>query len=104
MAILQNTRGEYKVPCRCLVGRSSLADIPVTSRRASAEHASLAWHAGRWTLRDLGSSNGTVVNGRPLLTRDRAMLSAGSSLCFGGDDEVWLLTDASPPDPCAVLL
>ena len=104
MAILRTAKTELHVPCRCLVGRSSLADIVLSSRRASSEHASLGWHAGRWTLRDLGSSNGTTVNGRPLLARDRAILSAGSQICFGGDDESWLLADAAPPDPCAVQL
>jgi len=104
MAMLRSAQGEFKVPCRAVVGRSSLADIPLTSKRASSEHAWLGWFGGRWTLRDLGSSNGTTVNGRPLLTRDRAALSAGSTLCFGGDDESWLLTDVTPPDPCAVHL
>src|SRR6478735_1142478 len=104
MAILQSAAGDVRVPCRAVVGRSSLADIGLSSRRASSEHAWLGWSAGRWTVRDLGSSNGTTVNGRPLLTRDRATLTAGSTLCFGGDDEAWLLTDASPPEPAAVLL
>jgi len=104
MAILRNATGELKVPCRSVVGRSSLADICLQSRRASNEHALLAWSGGRWTLRDLGSSNGTTVDGRPLLTRDRAVVAAGSRVCFGGDEEVWLLSDASPPEPCAVLL
>lgn len=96
--------GDLRVPCRALVGRSSLADVRLVSRRASSEHASLGWSGGRWVLRDLGSSNGTTVNGRPLLTRDRAPLAPGSRLCFGGDEEAWLLQDASPPEPCAVLL
>jgi hypothetical protein len=104
MAILQNEKSRLAVPCRCLIGRSSLADIVLSSPRVSNEHASLGWQAGRWMLRDLGSSNGTTANGRPLLTRDRALLSPGSELCFGGDDERWVLTDASPPEPCAVLL
>lgn len=104
MAILRNATSELKVPCRAVVGRSALADISLQSRRASSEHASLTWSGGRWTLRDLGSSNGTTVDGRPLLTRDRATLVAGSRLCFGGDEEAWLLVDASPPEPCAVLL
>lgn len=104
MAILRSARGETYVPCRCLVGRSTLADVQLDSRRASSEHASIGWHSGRWTVRDLGSSNGTTVNGRPLLTRDRVTLTAGSVLRFGGEDETWTLSDASAPEPCAVLL
>jgi hypothetical protein len=104
LAILHGTTGDQYVPCRAVMGRSSLADVRLASRRASSEHASLNWSGGRWTLRDLGSSNGTTVNGRPLLTRDRATLTPGSRLCFGGEDEIWLLTDAAPPEPCGVLL
>lgn len=104
MAILQSAGCEVRVPCRAIVGRSSLADVRLSSRRASSEHAWLGWSAGRWTLRDLGSSNGTTVEGRPLLTRDRALLSPGNRLCFGSDEETWSFADASPPEPCAVLL
>src|SRR5690349_24700634 len=95
MAILKNGTTELQLPCRAVAGRSSLADIPLASRRVSSEHASFGWTSGRWTVRDLGSSNGTTVNGRPLLTRDRANLAAGSRLCFGGDEEAWQLVDRS---------
>jgi FHA domain len=104
MAVLKSTTGEFRVPCRALVGRSSLADVVLSGRRASSEHAWIGWTAGRWTMRDLGSSNGTTINGRPLLTRDRATLTPGSKLCFGGDEETWVLVDAAPPEPAAVLL
>lgn len=104
MATLRNATCELRVPCRAVVGRSSLADIRLCSRRASSEHAWIGWSAGRWSVRDLGSSNGTTVDGRPLLTRSRATLAPGSRLCFGGDEEAWLLSDASPPEPSAVLL
>ncbi len=104
MAVLQSAQGEFKVPCRAMLGRSSLADIPLASTRASSEHAWLGWSEGRWTLRDLNSRNGTTVNGRPLLTRDRATLTAGSTLRFGGEEETWHLVDSAPPGPCAVLL
>lgn len=104
MAMLQSANSDVLIPCRAVVGRSTLADVSLASRRASSEHASLGWSGGRWTVRDLGSSNGTTVNGRPLLTRDRVTLSAGARLCFGGDEETWTLVDTSPPEPCAVLL
>jgi FHA domain-containing protein len=104
MAILQNARGKRPIPCRCLIGRSTLADLRLSSRRASSEHASLGWYSERWVLRDLGSSNGTSVDGRTLSSRDRVTLSCGNELRFGGDDEVWTVINVDTPDPCAVLL
>lgn len=104
MAVLQSSKTKFKVPCRCLIGRSSLADLRLGSRRASSEHATLGWYSERWVLRDLGSSNGTSVDGQPLSARDRVTLSCGNQVRFGDDDEVWTVADVDRPDPCAVLL
>ena len=104
MAILRSSKSDFRVPCRCLIGRSALADLRLDTRRGSAEHASLGWYSGRWVLRDLGSSNGTRVNGKSLFPGDRVNVSLGSRLQFGDDGEVWSLVDNDPPDPCAVLL
>lgn len=40
--------------------------IPVADRFASASHSLLAREGGEWSVRDQGSRNGTVVDGRPL--------------------------------------
>jgi hypothetical protein len=104
MAILTSSNRECRVPCRCLIGRSVLADLRLNSRRGSSEHANLGWYSERWVLRDLGSSNGTKVNGRPLFPGDRTTIALGNRIHFGDDDEVWTVVDDDPPDPCAVLL
>ncbi|MEM1447312.1 MAG: FHA domain-containing protein, partial [Planctomycetota bacterium] len=44
------------------IGRSSEA-LPLTDQTISRRHAEMTPDAGRWILRDLGSSNGTFVNG-----------------------------------------
>jgi hypothetical protein len=103
MALLQSGTQEVRLVCRCLVGRSALADFRLRSRRASSEHASIGWYSDRWVLRDLGSSNGTTVDGRPVAARDRVTLAAGSEIAFGGD-EVWTVVDLGRPQPCASLL
>ncbi|MGI5213135.1 FHA domain-containing protein [Plantactinospora sp. CA-290183] len=46
------------------IGRDPLCPIVVDDARASREHLELTYRAGRWRLRDLGSRNGTFVNGR----------------------------------------
>ncbi|HEY5376132.1 MAG TPA: FHA domain-containing protein [Polyangiaceae bacterium] len=104
MALLQSASGQLAVPCRSLVGRSTLADVVLTSRRASNEHASIGWYSNHWVLRDLGSSNGTTVDGRLLSPRDRIVLAPGNVLQFGGDAESLRVLDVAPPAPCAVLL
>jgi hypothetical protein len=103
MAIVKSGTREARLVCRCLVGRSTLSDLRLQSKRASSEHATIGWYADRWILRDLGSSNGTTVDGRPVSPRDRVTLSCGDEIGFGGE-ELWTVVDISEPDPCAVLL
>lgn len=103
MALLQSGTQEVRLVCRCLVGRSAVADFRLRSRRASSEHASIGWYSDRWVLRDLGSSNGTTVDGRPVAVRDRVPLVAGNEITFGGD-QVWTVLDVARPEPCASLL
>lgn len=46
-----------------LIGRSRECHVKVATRRASSTHARLEVHDGRVLLTDLGSANGTFVNG-----------------------------------------
>jgi hypothetical protein len=48
---------------RVLVGRHFDADIRFQDKRVSREHARLIWRDGDWWVEDLGSSNGTFMNG-----------------------------------------
>jgi hypothetical protein len=104
MASLQTQNGVIEIPCRSLVGRSSLADVILQSRRTSNEHASIGWYSNHWVLRDLGSSNGTMVDGKPLAQRDRIVLAMGNTLHFGSEAESVKVLNVAPPPPCAVLL
>lgn len=47
------------------VGRSRGCELVIADPKASKEHLRIAWEDGTWTLTDLGSSFGTLVNGRP---------------------------------------
>jgi serine phosphatase RsbU (regulator of sigma subunit) len=46
------------------IGRGSGNHVQLLDATVSKEHAELAEQAGRWSIRDLGSRNGTRVNGR----------------------------------------
>jgi hypothetical protein len=48
------------------VGRHAHNTIVVDEPFLSVEHAEIAFDQGRWWLRDLGSTNGTFVNGDPV--------------------------------------
>ncbi|MDO8862671.1 FHA domain-containing protein [Haliea sp. E1-2-M8] len=52
-----------------VLGRSLESDIAVVSPHVSRQHARLDLEAGQLMLEDLGSANGTVVNGRAMTGR-----------------------------------
>jgi hypothetical protein len=62
----------------------------------------LFWDGARWSVRDLGSTNGTQVDGRCLPVNERAMLEAGAALMFGDETERWTLEEAGPPGASAL--
>jgi Zn-dependent protease with chaperone function len=47
-----------------LAGRGSSARLRLHDRAVSRRHFEVAWDAGGYVIRDLGSNNGTFVNGR----------------------------------------
>lgn len=86
----------YTLGSRCLLGRHPGCDLHVDNPRVSGEHATVRWVDGRWELRDLGSRNGTFVDGRRLGAGERHALAGGASFTLGGEIEL-SLEDASPP-------
>ena len=66
---------------RMVVGRSRSCEIRLKEDTVSRLHAALFWREGRLYLEDLGSSNGTFVNGQRVTTM-RAV-SPGDVVRFG---------------------
>lgn len=64
-----------------VVGRGPECGVVVDDDRVSRRHAALAPGASGWTLTDLGSKNGTLVDGVPVQS---AGLAAESWISFGG--------------------
>ena len=56
-----------------VVGRRPKCDIRLDFENVSGKHAVLALHNGLWTVRDLGSTNGTSVNGTRLTSTHTIM-------------------------------
>ncbi|MCH9680402.1 MAG: FHA domain-containing protein [Deltaproteobacteria bacterium] len=82
---------------RSLVGRAPHCLVRPDDRRVSGEHATIAWTAEHWAVRDLGSRNGTFVDGARIEVGSTVRLGPGSTLGFGGTEEAWVFADASPP-------
>jgi transcriptional regulator with PAS, ATPase and Fis domain len=48
---------------RVVIGRDETADVLLPVKAVSRKHAEIVWERGRWILRDLGSTNGVIVDG-----------------------------------------
>lgn len=80
------------------VGRSRDVDVELNDGTLSGHHFSLFRTAeGRWSIEDLGSTNGTTVEGLKLKAGDRMPLRNGSAikagqvtLTFQSSEGLWL--------------
>ncbi len=97
MLVKQGSEVRVALAAHALVGRSSSCTVRLDEPRASAEHARIEHRQGAWTVRDLGSRNGTFFNGERLDRGGARPLTAGDELMFGGAGATWILADASPP-------
>lgn len=51
---------------RTVIGRSSSSDLQLTDSGISKAHAAINWDGAKATIEDLGSTNGTKLNGSPI--------------------------------------
>lgn len=66
-----------------VIGRLSTSDVVLADSNVSRRHAELRRDGARWVLVDLGSTNGTLVNGK--LSREHE-LSDGDRITFGSSE------------------
>lgn len=66
---------------RVTIGRATTNDIPLSDGRISRMHARLECSRNTCTLVDMGSSNGTFVNGQRV---EQALLQPGDVISLGG--------------------
>ena len=71
---------------RAVIGRSRECDIQISDPNASRRHAEIRRDGGAFFLVDLGSTNGTDVNGR---RTQRAKLAEGDRITIGTTDLVF---------------
>ncbi len=68
------------VPPHMIIGRDPTADLFIDNLAVSRKHARLSWQRGGFVLEDLGSANGTEVNGESI---SRAELAAEDRIRIG---------------------
>ena len=71
------------------IGRVSNNDVVLSDPNVSRRHAALKRNGSEWLLVDLGSTNGTMVNGRP---GHEHRLKDGDRLGFGTSELVFRIT------------
>ena len=70
-----------EAPSGAILGRGHQATIVLADSTVSGEHARLGVAGDTWMVRDLGSTNGTLLNESPV--RDAAALAPGDVLRLG---------------------
>jgi hypothetical protein len=78
------------------IGRAATNDLVLADQGVSGDHAVIAWSGRDWTVRDLGSRNGTLVGGEKITGTARP-LGRGKLVAFGSPRCQWVLQDASAP-------
>lgn len=76
-----------------VMGRSPSCDLPVPSGEASRRHAAVRSEGNHYILYDLGSTNGTLVNGSPVSGEQR--LVPGDRIQVGDTLVTFCLVDPS---------
>jgi DNA segregation ATPase FtsK/SpoIIIE, S-DNA-T family len=70
-------------PPSVVVGRNPDADVSLSEPTVSWQHARLTAHGAGWTIADLGSTNGTRVNGERIEPGREIAIDPGAEVRFG---------------------
>lgn len=82
------------------IGRESSNEVSINDAEISRRHARLTFQGGKYVLEDLGSTNGTFVNGQRLA--GPRVLKAGEVVSFG--EQIVLVFEAIVSDPGATMV
>jgi len=82
---------------RTVIGRGSDADITISDAGTSRKHVEILWDGERAMVRDMGSTNGTTLDGRKIT---EAPLPPDSVVTIGRTDITFhVIAQATPPRP-----
>lgn len=82
---------------RTVIGRGSDADITIADAGTSRRHVEILWDGERGMVRDLGSTNGSSLDGNKI---SQAPLAPDQTIRIGRTDIVFrVVPEAAPPKP-----
>lgn len=104
MAILGNLEHgtRHVVDFTTRIGRALDSQLILQQGHVSSLHAVIRWTARGWFLRDLGSTNGTYVDGARIPPGEDIALEVGQGLGFGRPEATWTVVDVHEPRTCAI--
>ena len=83
----------YAIREETFVGRAKENDVRISSPFMSAKHARIFFEDGEFYMEDLGSSNGTMLNGKDI-GNYTVTLKSGDKIAFGELKFVFVENDA----------
>ncbi len=83
-----------------VIGRDSSSGIAINDAEVSRKHARLNFQGGKYVIEDLGSTNGTFVNGQRLT--NAVVLKSGDVVSLG--EQIVLLYEALTADAGATMI
>jgi len=87
------TKRVFPFYAKMIIGRQSTNDIPLPDRTVSKRHAVVGRVRGQAVVKDLGSRNGTFVNGQKV---EKAVLASGARLKVGSVTLRFFQEDETP--------
>jgi predicted component of type VI protein secretion system len=78
-----------------VIGRDSSSGVAINDAEISRKHARLNFQGGKYVIEDLGSTNGTFVNGQRLVSP--VVLKSGDVVSLG--EQIVLMYEALSADP-----
>ena len=91
------SQDEFRPKATWVIGRGSDCDLVVQEAAVSTHHCRLTQQGDGFILEDLGSTNGTVVNGARLAPGETVRIAHGARVTLGG--KVPMPWPVSPPSP-----
>jgi len=78
-----------------VIGRSRECDVVLSDQNVSRRHAEVRPSGGKWTVKDLGSTNGVLLNGHRV---EESQVTDGSEIRLGNTVIIIRITPQSTPD------